>query len=42
MNQFSGRRTLYVQTPGERYIHGKSKVPPEQAHLLCFVEMVFW
>ena len=30
--RFSGVGTLYVPTPGELYIRGKSKVPPEAAH----------
>ena len=37
--QFSGEGTLYVQTPGEPYICGKSKVPPEATHLLFVVEI---
>ena len=40
--RFSGGGTLYVKTPGEWYIHGKSEVPPEVAHLLCVVEIVVW
>ena len=32
--QFAGVCTLYVQTPGELYFHGESKVPPEAAQLL--------
>ena len=38
--QFSGEGTPYVQTPGEPYIRGKRKVPPEATHLLCVVEIV--
>ena len=40
--QFLGGGTSYVQKPGSLYIHGKSKVPPEAAHLLCVVEILVW
>ena len=30
------------KTPGELYIHGKRKFPPEVVHLLCLVEIVVW
>ena len=41
--RFSGGGTLYVQTPaGQRYICGKSEVPPEATHMLCVVEIIVW
>ena len=37
-----GGGTMFIQTPGELYICGKNKVPPEAAHMHCVVEIVVW